>query len=158
MPHERVVLVYLLTARPCASASRTDLDEQGSLQTIGNGTHLTRAIQGGVLANCFSGMQWSALLRWYVEAQAFLLCSPNGQTKRGQPVPMVHVDYTTKSGAERLDALVPQEEAQRLKQTPFAAIQVRLRQAISHAAAVAQFINVCGIQQSLDPHKPFFDT
>ena len=39
-------------------------------------------------------------------------------------MPMVHVDYTTKSGAERLDALVPKEEAERLKRTPFAAIQV----------------------------------
>ena len=37
---------------------------------------------------------------------------------------MIHVDYTTRSGAERLDALVPKEEAQRLKKTPFAAIQV----------------------------------
>ncbi|CAL8463770.1 g3304 [Coccomyxa elongata] len=45
-------------------------------------------------------------------------------TGRGQPVPMVHVDYTTKSGFERLDALLPQEEADRLKKTPFAAVQV----------------------------------
>lgn len=41
-------------------------------------------------------------------------------------MPSVHVDYTTKSGAERLDALLPEEEAQRLKQTPFAVIQVSL--------------------------------
>ena len=54
-----------------------------------------------------------------------LRCSPEGQTKRGQPVPLVHVDYTTKSGAERLDALVPKEDAERLKKTPFAAIQVK---------------------------------
>ena len=46
-------------------------------------------------------------------------------SKRGKPVPIVHVDYTTKSGFERLDALVPKEEAERLKKTPFAAIQVR---------------------------------
>ena len=39
-------------------------------------------------------------------------------------MPLVHVDYTTKSGAERLDALLPKEEAERLKKTPFAAIQV----------------------------------
>ncbi len=45
-------------------------------------------------------------------------------SRSGQPVPMVHVDYTTKSGAERLDALLPKEEAERLKKTPFAAIQV----------------------------------
>ena len=38
---------------------------------------------------------------------------------------MVHVDYTTKSGFERIDALLPQEEADRLKKTPFAAVQVR---------------------------------
>ena len=46
-------------------------------------------------------------------------------SKRGKPVPIVHVDYTTKSGFERLDALMPKEEAERLKKTPFAAIQVR---------------------------------
>ena len=46
-------------------------------------------------------------------------------SKRGKPVPIVHVDYTTKSGFERLDALLPREEAERLKKTPFAAIQVR---------------------------------
>jgi hypothetical protein len=46
-------------------------------------------------------------------------------SKRGKPVPIVHVDYTTKSGFERLDALVPKDEAERLKKTPFAAIQVR---------------------------------
>ena len=43
---------------------------------------------------------------------------------RGKPVPFVHVDYTTKSGYERLEALVPEEEAERLRKTPFAAIQV----------------------------------
>ncbi len=43
---------------------------------------------------------------------------------RGKPVPFVHVDYTTKSGYERLEALVPKEEAHRLRKTPFAAIQV----------------------------------
>ena len=56
-----------------------------------------------------------------------LACSFNrqeGVEKHGEPVPLIHVDYTTRSGAERLDALVPKEEAQRLKKTPFAAIQV----------------------------------
>ena len=43
---------------------------------------------------------------------------------RGKPVPFVHVDYSTKSGYERLEALVPKEEAERLRKTPFAAIQV----------------------------------
>ncbi len=87
MPHERVVLVYLLTARPCASASCTDLHEQGSLQTIGNGTHLTRAIQGGVLANCFSGMQWSALLRWYVKRKPSCCAVPTGRPSAGSLCP-----------------------------------------------------------------------
>lgn len=60
--------------------------------------------------------------------ESLLQCSFNPATKpsqRGKPVPIVHVDYTTKSGFERLDALVPKEEAERLKKTPFAAIQVR---------------------------------
>ena len=34
--------------------------------------------------------------------------------------------YTTKSGYEHLEALVPKEEAERLRKTPFAAVQVRL--------------------------------
>ncbi len=36
---------------------------------------------------------------------------------------MVHVDYTAKGGPLRLESLLP-EEADRLKQTPFAVIQV----------------------------------
>ena len=49
---------------------------------------------------------------------------------RGKPVPFVHVDYTTKSGYERLEALVPKEEAERLRKTPFAAIQVSASTAV----------------------------
>ena len=49
-------------------------------------------------------------------------------------MPIVHVDYTTKSGFERLDALVPKEEAERLKKTPFAAIQRALRDADGHSS------------------------
>ena len=41
-------------------------------------------------------------------------------------MPVVHVDYTTKSGYERLEALVSNQEAERLRKTPFAAVQVRL--------------------------------
>ena len=58
-------------------------------------------------------------------------------TQNGQPVPKVHVDYTTKSGFERLDALVPKEEAERLKKTPFAAIQVRRQNENAHSCMLA---------------------
>ena len=44
--------------------------------------------------------------------------------KGGQPVPRAHVDYTVKSGPERLHALLPAEEASKLQKTPFAVIQV----------------------------------
>ena len=40
-----------------------------------------------------------------------------------QPVPLVHVDYTATSGVQRLNALLP-EEADRLRETPFAVVQV----------------------------------
>ena len=40
-----------------------------------------------------------------------------------QPVSRVHVDYTVKSGPERLQAVLP-DEAERLMKTPFAVIQV----------------------------------
>lgn len=43
--------------------------------------------------------------------------------QRGQPVARVHVDYTTRSGVERLHMLLP-DEAEKLQQTPFAVIQV----------------------------------
>jgi hypothetical protein len=43
---------------------------------------------------------------------------------RRKPVPRVHVDYTTESGYKRLDELMPKEEADRLRKTPFAVIQV----------------------------------
>lgn len=43
---------------------------------------------------------------------------------RGQPVSRVHVDYTVKSGPERLQAVLP-NEAERLMKTPFAVIQAR---------------------------------
>lgn len=43
---------------------------------------------------------------------------------KGTPFPLVHVDYSTKSGYERLEALVPTEEAERLRRTPFAQILV----------------------------------
>lgn len=36
----------------------------------------------------------------------------------------VHVDYTVKSGPERLQALLPAEEVAKLQKTPFAIIQV----------------------------------
>ena len=42
---------------------------------------------------------------------------------RGQPVSRVHVDYTVKSGPERLQAVLP-NEAEQLMKTPFAVIQV----------------------------------
>ncbi|KAK9807623.1 hypothetical protein WJX72_004557 [[Myrmecia] bisecta] len=42
---------------------------------------------------------------------------------RGMPVARVHVDYTVKSGPERLQALLP-DEADQLTKTPFAVIQV----------------------------------
>ncbi|KAL3161264.1 hypothetical protein ABBQ38_009625 [Trebouxia sp. C0009 RCD-2024] len=42
---------------------------------------------------------------------------------RGKPVSRVHVDYTVKSGPERLQAVLP-DEAERLMKTPFAVIQV----------------------------------
>lgn len=42
----------------------------------------------------------------------------------GKPVARVHVDYTTKSGVERLHTLLP-DEADQLQKTPFAVIQVR---------------------------------
>lgn len=38
---------------------------------------------------------------------------------------MVHVDYTSSSGIDRLDALLP-DEAAKLRETPFAVIQVRM--------------------------------
>ncbi|KAK9811501.1 hypothetical protein WJX72_004881 [[Myrmecia] bisecta] len=52
----------------------------------------------------------------------------------GQPVPQVHVDYTTKSGPERLRAVLP-EDAERLSKTPFAVIQVwrPLRGPVQHS-------------------------
>ena len=40
-----------------------------------------------------------------------------------QPVSRVHVDYTVKSGPERLQAVLP-DEAHKLMKTPFAVIQV----------------------------------
>ena len=43
---------------------------------------------------------------------------------RSQPVVRAHVDYTIKSGRERLHALLP-DEAEKLQQTPYAVIQVR---------------------------------
>lgn len=43
--------------------------------------------------------------------------------ERNKPVPRVHVDYTLKSGVERLQALLP-DEAEKLQRTPFAVIQV----------------------------------
>lgn len=42
---------------------------------------------------------------------------------KGEPVSRVHVDYTVKSGPERLQAVLP-DEAERLMKTPFAVIQV----------------------------------
>ncbi|KAK9806032.1 hypothetical protein WJX73_007367 [Symbiochloris irregularis] len=42
---------------------------------------------------------------------------------RNQPVSRVHVDYTLKSGVERLHMLLP-DEADKLQRTPFAVIQV----------------------------------
>ena len=35
-------------------------------------------------------------------------------------------DYTTVSGIERMRALLPAEEVERLQKTPFAVVQVRL--------------------------------
>ena len=43
---------------------------------------------------------------------------------RNQPVSRVHVDYTVKSGPERLQAVLP-GEAEQLMKTPFAVIQVQ---------------------------------
>lgn len=39
---------------------------------------------------------------------------------------MAHVDYTAESGVDRLDALLP-EEADKLRKTPFAVVQVHSR-------------------------------
>lgn len=39
------------------------------------------------------------------------------------PVPFIHVDYTLASGPERVETLLPQDEADRLRKTPFAVIQ-----------------------------------
>ncbi len=44
---------------------------------------------------------------------------------KGQPVSRVHVDYTVKSGPERLQAVLP-NEAEKLMKTPFAVIQVSM--------------------------------
>ena len=38
-------------------------------------------------------------------------------------VGMAHVDYTANSGIDRLDALLP-DEAEKLRETPFAVVQV----------------------------------
>ena len=38
---------------------------------------------------------------------------------------MAHVDYTAESGIDRLDALLP-DEAEKLRETPFAVVQVHL--------------------------------
>ncbi len=43
---------------------------------------------------------------------------------RGKPVPRAHVDYTLTSGPGRLKELLP-EEAESLKKTPYAVIQVQ---------------------------------
>lgn len=43
--------------------------------------------------------------------------------ERGKPVGMVHVDYTAPGGLRRLHMIFP-EEAEKLKKTPFAIIQV----------------------------------
>ena len=51
---------------------------------------------------------------------------PTQNVKEGQPVARVHVDYTVKSGPERLQALLPVEEVAQLQKTPFAIIQVSL--------------------------------
>ena len=63
---------------------------------------------------------------------------------------MVHVDYTTKSGAERLDALVPKEEAQRLKRTPFAAVQVT---SSPHVVEIAPLL-ILGVVAALARSRP----
>ena len=47
--------------------------------------------------------------------------------EKGQPVSRVHVDYTVKSGPERLQAVLP-DEAERLMKTPFAVLQVKMSQ------------------------------
>ena len=57
-----------------------------------------------------------------------LVCrqDPTQNVKEGQPVARVHVDYTVKSGPERLQALLSAEEVAELQKTPFAIIQVSL--------------------------------
>ena len=47
-----------------------------------------------------------------------------GASALGRPLNYVHVDDTIKSGYENLEALVPKEEAERLRTTPFAKILV----------------------------------
>ncbi|KAK9859835.1 hypothetical protein WJX84_000544 [Apatococcus fuscideae] len=47
---------------------------------------------------------------------------PTKPAPRGKPVVRAHVDYTEKSGANRLKELLP-EEAERLQKTPYAVIQ-----------------------------------
>ena len=51
--------------------------------------------------------------------------------EQGQPVSRVHVDYTVKSGPERLQAVLP-DEADKLMKTPFAVIQVFIYLFTSH--------------------------
>ena len=47
---------------------------------------------------------------------------------QGTPFPLVYVDYTTKSGYGHLEGLVPEDEAERLRRTPFAKIVVSAMQ------------------------------
>ncbi|KAK9817716.1 hypothetical protein WJX72_001133 [[Myrmecia] bisecta] len=49
---------------------------------------------------------------------------PSILPKPGRPVARVHVDYTATSGADRLNALLPADEADSLRRTPFAIVQV----------------------------------
>ena len=58
----------------------------------------------------------------------------------GQPVSRVHVDYTVKSGPERLQAVLP-GEADKLMKTPFAVIQVSAQQLRSPALVEKQFVS-----------------
>lgn len=61
---------------------------------------------------------------------------------RGQPVVRAHVDYTLKSGKERLHVLLP-DEAEKLQKTPYAVIQVPIFCWIHSSRAGTLQLQVC---------------
>ena len=49
---------------------------------------------------------------------------PEGE--RGKPVPTVHTDYTVQAGHDRIEVVMSKDEADALRQNPFAILQVTL--------------------------------